>query len=160
MVKGENCCGELNMKRGRVRLGQKRTRRLRDHDGAAGPALGAAEDRKTVLSDLLRAAGDGIAFNTHFGGDGATIFQHAWALGCEGIVPKRLGSHYRSGRVDHWLQKIKNPAAPASERQAEEVRGKALGARPAHLMTGSPRRFPQYYGECSWPMAVTRNRGS
>jgi bifunctional non-homologous end joining protein LigD len=77
------------------------------------------EDRKTVLSDLLRAAGDGIAFNTHFGGDGATIFQHACALGCEGIVSKRLGSHYRSGRVDHWL-KIKNPAAPAVKREAEE----------------------------------------
>ena len=29
------------------------------------------EDRKTVLSDLLRTAGDGIVFNTHFGGDGA-----------------------------------------------------------------------------------------
>ena len=41
------------------------------------------------------------------------------ALGCEGIVSKRLGSHYRSGRVNHWL-KIKNPAAPAVKRQTEE----------------------------------------
>jgi hypothetical protein len=38
--------------------------------------------------------------------------RHARALGCEGIVSKRLGSHYRSFRIDHWL-KIKNPAALA-----------------------------------------------
>ena len=64
-------------------------------------------------------AEDGIAFNKHFDGDGMIVFQHACALGCEGIVSKRLGSHYRSGRVDHWL-KIKNPAAPAVKREAEE----------------------------------------
>jgi len=45
-------------------------------------------------------------------GDGRVIFKHACKLGCEGIVSKRLGSPYRSGRSDHWL-KIKNPAAPA-----------------------------------------------
>jgi ATP-dependent DNA ligase len=47
------------------------------------------------------------------------VYQRAYALGCEGIVSKRLGSPYRSGRVDHWL-KIKNPAAPAMKREAEE----------------------------------------
>ena len=52
-------------------------------------------------------------------GDGATIFRHACALGCEGIVSKRLGSPYRAGRSAHWL-KIKNPEAPAVKREAEE----------------------------------------
>jgi ATP-dependent DNA ligase len=51
----------------------------------------------------------------HYDSDGAIIYKHACALGCEGIVSKRRGSHYRSGRVDHWL-KIKNPAAPAVKR--------------------------------------------
>jgi bifunctional non-homologous end joining protein LigD len=60
-----------------------------------------------------------IAFNEHHTGDGATIFEHACALGCEGIVSKRLGSSYRSGRVDCWV-KVKNPAAPAVKREAEE----------------------------------------
>jgi len=32
---------------------------------------------------------------------------------------KRLGSPYKSGRVDHWL-KVKNPVAPAVKREAEE----------------------------------------
>jgi len=40
-------------------------------------------------------------------------------LGCEGIVSKRLGSSYRSGRSAHWV-KIKNPKAPAVKREAEE----------------------------------------
>jgi ATP-dependent DNA ligase len=77
------------------------------------------EHRKARLADLLKGLRDGIAFNQHFTGNGINIFRHACALGCEGIVSKRLGSHYRSGRVDHWL-KIKNPAAPAVKREAEE----------------------------------------
>jgi ATP-dependent DNA ligase len=40
-------------------------------------------------------------------------------LGLEGIVSKRLGSPYRSGRSRHWV-KSKNPAAPAVKREAEE----------------------------------------
>jgi hypothetical protein len=53
------------------------------------------------------------------GGDGAVIYKHACALGCGGIVSKRLGSPYRAGRSAHWL-KVKNPAAPAVKREAEE----------------------------------------
>ena len=77
------------------------------------------EQRKATLADLLRGVADGIAFNRHFSGDGAMIFKHACALGCEGIVSKRLDSPYHSGRVNHW-RKIKNPAAPAVKREAEE----------------------------------------
>jgi hypothetical protein len=40
-------------------------------------------------------------------------------MGLEGIVSKRLGSPYRSGRSPDWL-KFKNPAAPAVKREAEE----------------------------------------
>jgi ATP-dependent DNA ligase len=41
----------------------------------------------------------------------------------EGIVSKRLGSPYRSGKCKNWL-KFKNPAAPAVKREAEEDWGK------------------------------------
>ncbi len=61
----------------------------------------------------------GIAFNRHFDGDGAIIYKHACALGCEGIVSKWLGSPYRPGRQDCWI-KVKKPAAPAVRREAEE----------------------------------------
>jgi ATP-dependent DNA ligase len=37
----------------------------------------------------------------------------------EGIVSKRLGSRYRSGRSTDWL-KSKNPDASAVKREAEE----------------------------------------
>jgi bifunctional non-homologous end joining protein LigD len=87
------------------------------------------EQRKGMLADLLHDAGDGIAFNKHFAGDGAAILKPACALGCEGIVSKRLGSAYRAGRVDYWL-KTKNPAAPAVKREAEEDWGAKRWARP------------------------------
>ncbi len=77
------------------------------------------EKRKSTLEKLLRQSHPGIVFNSHYIVDGATVFQNARKLGCEGIVSKRLGSTYRSGRVNHWL-KIKNPAAPAVTREAEE----------------------------------------
>jgi bifunctional non-homologous end joining protein LigD len=71
------------------------------------------EDRKRRLVELLRLPHDGIALGGHYEGDGATIYKHACALGCEGIVSKRLGTSYRAGRSAHWL-KIKNVAARRS----------------------------------------------
>ena len=81
------------------------------------------EGRKRRLAGLLRRPHDGMALNEHYRGDGAVIYKHACALGCEGIVSKRLGSPYRAGRSAHWL-KIKNPDAPAVRREAEEDWGK------------------------------------
>jgi bifunctional non-homologous end joining protein LigD len=77
------------------------------------------ELRKATLKGLLRRTHPGVAFNQHFEADGAIVCRQACALGCEGIVSKRLGSPYRAGRTDHWI-KIKNPAAPAVKREAEE----------------------------------------
>ena len=74
---------------------------------------------KQRLAALLHGAHSTIVLNEHYEGDGAIVYQHACALGCEGIVSKRLGSPYRSGRSAHWL-KVKNPAAPAVRREAEE----------------------------------------
>ena len=59
---------------------------------------------------------------------GAAIFKHACALGCEGIVSKRLGWPYRSGRSPHWV-KVKNPKAPAVRREAEEDWGTSRRGR-------------------------------
>jgi bifunctional non-homologous end joining protein LigD len=90
------------------------------------------EDRKARLAKLLADTRDGIALNAHFNADGPFVFEQACALGCEGIVSKRLGSHYRSGRVDHWL-KIKNPLAPAVKREREEEWGDKRWARGRRL---------------------------
>jgi hypothetical protein len=55
--------------------------------------------------------------------DGMEMYHHACKLGCEGIVSKRLGSPYVSGRTGNWIT-VKNPAAPAVKREAEEDWGK------------------------------------
>ena len=81
------------------------------------------ETRKRTLKSLLRGKHAGIVFNAHFIADGAIVYRQACALGCEGIVSKRLGSPYRSGRTDHWV-KVKNPEAPAVAREAEEDWGR------------------------------------
>ena len=67
------------------------------------------EERKQHLAWALRKQHQGIAVNATYDGDGAVVYKHACALGCEGIVSKRLGSTYRSRRVNDWL-KIKSPA--------------------------------------------------
>jgi bifunctional non-homologous end joining protein LigD len=77
------------------------------------------EARKRKLAQLVRNAGTGLHLSEHLHGDGMEIFEHACKLGCEGIVSKRVGSRYVSGRTDNWI-KVKNPAAPAVKREAEE----------------------------------------
>jgi bifunctional non-homologous end joining protein LigD len=77
------------------------------------------EYRKQKLRKLVRGPHPGIGLNECYEGDGDIVFQHACKLGCEGIVSKRLGSPYRSGRSAHWV-KVKNPSAPAVKREAEE----------------------------------------
>jgi bifunctional non-homologous end joining protein LigD len=81
------------------------------------------ERRKHKLSRLVRGPRPGIVLNEHYDGDGDVVFAHACKLGCEGIVSKRLGSPYRSGRSAHWV-KVKNPKAPAVKREAEEDWGR------------------------------------
>ncbi len=81
------------------------------------------EQRKRQLVKLVRRPQAGIVVNEVFEGDGDILFAHACKLGCEGIVSKRLGSLYRSGRSPHWV-KVKNPAAPAVTREAEEDWGR------------------------------------
>jgi bifunctional non-homologous end joining protein LigD len=66
------------------------------------------EDRKAALTKLLRGAKLGLQLNEHIGDPGDIVFRHVCKLGLEGIVSKRLGSFYRSGRSPNWL-KMKNP---------------------------------------------------
>ena len=55
-------------------------------------------------------------------------------------MSKRLGSPYRSRRFGDWL-KIKNPAAPAVKREAEE------DWTEAQWPPLKPRRYPLPFGE-------------
>jgi bifunctional non-homologous end joining protein LigD len=80
------------------------------------------ETRKATLASLLRGSLPGLRLNEHLTHPGDVVFRHACKLGLEGIVSKRLGSRYRSGRSPDWL-KFKNPDAPAVKREAEEEWG-------------------------------------
>src|SRR5262245_29711395 len=73
------------------------------------------ETRKATLASLLRRCGPGLRLVEHLEHGGDVVYRHACKLGLEGIVSKRLGSPYVSGRTRHWL-KFKNPAAPAAKR--------------------------------------------
>src|SRR6188472_3526294 len=78
------------------------------------------EVRKATLASILRKSRHGVRLNEHLEHpEGDVVFRHACEMGLEGIVSKRLGSRYRSGRSPDWL-KFKNPQAPAVKREAEE----------------------------------------
>jgi hypothetical protein len=78
------------------------------------------EVRKATLASILRKSRPGARLNELLKHDcGLTVFQHACKMGLEGIVSKRLGSRYRSGRSPDWI-KSKNLAAPAVKREREE----------------------------------------
>ena len=62
------------------------------------------EIRKRQLVTLLRAARVGLQLNEHISEPGDVVFRHACKMGLEGIVSKRLGSCYRSGRSKDWLK--------------------------------------------------------
>src|SRR3954453_6620651 len=70
------------------------------------------EERRKRLARLLSRSNkpmrDDIQLSEDITGDGAAIFRHACGLGLEGIVSKRIGSRYVSGRTRAWL-KTKNP---------------------------------------------------
>ena len=75
------------------------------------------ETRKAALASVLRKSRPGLRLNEHLAHpEGHVVFQHACELGCEGIVSKRLGWRYRSGRSPDWL-KFKNREAPAVRRE-------------------------------------------
>src|SRR5262249_30867580 len=62
------------------------------------------ETRKATLASLLRSCGPGLRLVEHLTHGGDVIYRHACRLGCEGVVSKRLGSPYVSGRTRHWLK--------------------------------------------------------
>jgi bifunctional non-homologous end joining protein LigD len=94
---------------------------LRGNDGQADAVLAAfdllelngqdlhtvpIEDRRAMLAHLLRALPDGLIFSEAIIGHGPEVFQHACRLGVEGIVSKRVGSLYRSGRGLAWRKTL------------------------------------------------------
>jgi len=81
------------------------------------------EARRAGLTRLVRQVRGGIYLSDHVEADGPEVFRHACLLRVEGIVSKRKGSPYRSGRTVDWI-KAKNPASAAVRREADEDWGR------------------------------------
>ena len=69
------------------------------------------DTRKARLDAMLTNAGlaDHIRFLGHFDESGPDLLEAARRLGFEGIVSKRLGSPYRSGRTESWVKSKLRP---------------------------------------------------
>jgi hypothetical protein len=91
----------------------------------------------------LKADG-GLKFNENIEADGPTVLAHACKIGLEGIVSKRKGSAYRSGRSPDWL-KMKN--ADARGRLGPMTEGKnrimIFGPNPDQMRRAIRRKRPR-----------------
>ncbi|MDQ3493994.1 MAG: DNA ligase D [Pseudomonadota bacterium] len=60
--------------------------------------------RKTLLKSLLGRKPGVLAFSDHVVGHGREVFAQTGAKGFEGVVSKRVDSHYRAGRGGDWIK--------------------------------------------------------
>lgn len=94
----------------RRELGHKRSVRVRYHafdllylDGYDLRDV-AYEDRKRLLQELLKDAPETFIYVEALEANGDEIFANGCKLGLEGLVAKRLGRPYRSGRQESWIK--------------------------------------------------------
>jgi len=71
-----------------------------------GPSLSrnAGKRLSRLVSRKNKAMRDGIQLSEAIARDGAGIFRRACWMDREGIVSKRIGSRYVSGRTRAWLK--------------------------------------------------------
>jgi len=64
----------------------------------------AYEDRKHLLQRLLKNGPDTFIYVEALAADGKEIFDNGCKMGLEGLVAKRIGQPYRSGRQESWIK--------------------------------------------------------
>lgn len=77
------------------------------------------ETRKQMLRRLILGRAPALLYSEEIDAPPELAFAHICKLGLEGIVSKRRGTAYESGRSDCWVKTI-NPSAPAVVRLLEE----------------------------------------
>ncbi|MCO5148290.1 MAG: DNA ligase D [Aquamicrobium sp.] len=60
--------------------------------------------RKATLARLLKDAPPELRYSEHFEENGEMVLRHACRLSLEGVVSKRAGGKYRSGRGRDWIK--------------------------------------------------------
>ncbi len=61
------------------------------------------ETRKSILRNVLPSVGP-LRYSDHITEQGAAMFEQVSHMGLEGVVAKKLGSTYESGRSPNWLK--------------------------------------------------------
>src|SRR5438270_3532080 len=94
----------------RRELGPRRSERVRYHafdllylDGYDLRRV-AYEERKRLLQRLVKDASETFIYVEALAADGNEVFDKGCKLGLEGLVAKRLGHRYRSGRQESWIK--------------------------------------------------------
>jgi hypothetical protein len=123
--KQRHAIGDAKLRAGGGERGIFRQRRAVDDEAVTRQRLEHRQERR-IAHPVVRP-GDAPAQRQHRVGIDRqhpveARAQLAPSIG-RGIVSKRLGSRYRSGRSKDWL-KFKDPAAPAVKREAEEDWGR------------------------------------
>lgn len=64
------------------------------------------DQRKAILEGLFQQLGDNstLRYSTHIRAHGAEMFRRACQMGAEGVVSKRAGAPWRSGRAHDWIK--------------------------------------------------------
>jgi hypothetical protein len=91
------------------------------------------EERKALLTKLLRGSNLSIVLNEHFEEDGAIVFSEACKLGCEGLSANSLAQ--LTARVD---PRIGSRSKPESSYRAPRSRG-GLGSLRLVAQTATPQ---------------------
>ncbi len=115
------------------------------------------EERKAQLKALLGKAGGPIVYGDHVAaGKQAALFEQAASLGLEGIIAKRAGSTYRSGRHGGWVKVRAVRSAPfVVGGYTEGGAGRARRAR-----SGAPTRTGSWCRSAASVRASGRRRAS
>jgi bifunctional non-homologous end joining protein LigD len=60
------------------------------------------EDRRAILADVVKRRAPWLQFSENLDGDGPQVWRHACNMGLEGIISKRRGSPYLTGKTSVW----------------------------------------------------------
>ena len=124
------------------------------------------EDRRAELERIVKGA-DAILFSEAIAAEGGLVFAKACEMGLEGIVSKRVGSMYWSGRCRNWT-KARNPAFQDRRFRTWRPHSAQRSSRFPFAVSRSRARFPRRNGEgvesvkpracrqLSWMTAATR----
>jgi bifunctional non-homologous end joining protein LigD len=77
------------------------------------------EVRRQELQNLIAGHDPAILYSAEIGAPADLAFVEICKMGLEGIISKRRGMTYESGRSQRWVMTV-NPDAPARRRLAEE----------------------------------------